>query len=327
MKKLVSASGIAFLVWASGFLAASTCVAAAPYPSRPVRIITTSVPGSPTDVIARVVGTHLTKLLGQQIVVENRGGAGGQIAAELTAKATPDGYTLFSSSDGPMAIIPAIKRHLSYDPLKDFEPVAFSAFNNYILVVNPALPVRSVAELVKLARSEPGKLRYGSAGVGSPNHLGMEQFKLKAGIDLVHVPYKGGPLAVVDLLAGQIDLMLAGPASLPHIKTGRLRAIAVPSGQRSELMPDLPAIAETIPGVDVRTWEALFAPAHTPKAILDRLHQEITQYLNQPETKRLLALQGLSVAAMTRGELRELVKGDIRKHTELVRAIKMPLLD
>ncbi len=327
MKKSISALRIVFVLLPAGLLTVLNGAFAAPYPSKPVRIITTSLPGSATDVPARAVANGLTELWGQQFIVDNRPGAGGQIAAELAAKATPDGYTIFFSSDGPIAIIPAIKRHLPYDPLKDFEPVAFGDFNNYILVVNPALPVHSVSDLMALARSKPGKLSYGSAGVGSPNHLGMELFKLKAGIDLVHVPYKGGPAATTDLLAGQIELAMLGPPSIPHVKAGRLRAIAVPSAKRSELMPDLPPIAETVPGVDVRTWGAFFAPAGTPKAILDKLHQEITRQLNLPETKKLLASQGLSVEAMTRDELRALVKTDIKKYVDLVRAIKMPLLD
>ena len=312
------------LVIGFGFLTAVSSASAASYPSRPVRIIATSLPGSPTDVAARVVGNSLTELWGQQFIVDNRSGAGGQIAAEITAKATPDGYTIMISSDGPVAISPALKRKLPYDPLKDFEPLAFAAFNDYILIVNPTLLVYSVSDLVKLARSKPGGLRYGSAGVGSPNHLGMELFKQKAGIDLVHVPYKGGPAAIIDLLAGQIELMFAGPPSIPHVKAGRLRAIAVPSAKRSALMPDLPSIAETIPGVDVRTWGAFFAPAGTPKAILDKLHQEITRQLNLPQTVKLMASQGLRVEAMTRSELREMLKADIQKYTELVRALKIP---
>ncbi len=218
-----------------GCLAALNCVFAASYPSKPVRIITASLPGSATDVPARLVASRLTELWGQQFIVDNRGGAGGQIATELAAKATPDGYTLFFSSDGPITIIPALKRNLPYDPLKDFEPLAFGDFNNYILMVNPKLPVHTVSDLVALARSKPG--------------------------------------------------------------------------------------------VDVRTWGAFFAPAGTPKAILDKLHDEITRQLNSPETKKLLASQGLSVEAMTRSELRDLVKADIKKYTELVRAIKMPLTD
>jgi len=313
-------------VWL-GFLAALNCSFAASYPSRPVRIITTSLPGSATDVPARAVASRLTEIWGQQFIVDNRPGAGGQIAAEIAAKATPDGYTLFFTSDGPLAIIPAIKRRLPYDPLKDFEPVAFADFNNCILVVNPALPVHSVSDLVRLATSKPGRLRYGSAGIGSPNHMGMELFKLKAGLDLVHVPYKGGPAATTDLLAGHIEVAMLGPPSIPHVKAGKLRAIAVPSAKRSELMPELPPIADTVPGVDVRTWGAFFAPAGTPKAILSKLHREIARVLDLPETRRLLASQGLSVEAMTREELRDLVKADIKKHAGVVRAIKMPLID
>ena len=327
MNKLISALRIVFFVGAAGSLAALNCAIAASYPSKPVRIITTSLPGSATDVPARAVANRLTEVWGQQFIVDNRPGAGGQIAAEIASKTTPDGYTIFFSSDGPIAIIPAIKRRLPYDPLKDFEPVAFGDFNNYVLVVNPRLPVHSVSDLLALAKRNPGKLSYGSAGVGSPNHMGMELFKFKAGIDLVHVPYKGGPAATTDLLAGQIDLAMLGPPSIPHIKAGRLRALAVPSAKRSEFLPDLPSIAETVPGVDVRTWGAFFAPAGTPKAILDKLHREITRQLNLPETKSLLALQGLSVEAMTRGELRALLRADTKKYVDLVRAIKMPLLD
>ena len=314
------------LIWL-GLLAALNGAFAASYPSKPVRMIVISLPGSPNDVIARVVGNRLTALWGQQFIVDNRAGAGGQIAMELAAKASPDGYTLVNSGDGPMAISPAIKRNLPYDPLKDFEPVAFTAFTDYILVVIPTLPVQSVSDLVKLARSRPGKLRYGSAGVGITNHLGMELFKLKAGIDLIHVPYKGGPAVVADLLAGQVELAMVGPPSIPHVKAGRLRAIAVPGARRSELMPDLPTIAETIPGVDVRSWSAFFAPAGTSKAIVDRLHQEITRHLSSPDTKKLLASQGLSVQAMTRDELRDLVKADIQKYADLVKTLKMPLLE
>ncbi len=310
-----------------GFLAAVNCAFAASYPSKPVRILVVSLPGSPNDLTSRVVGNHLTELWGQQFIVDNRSGAGGQIAMELAAKASPDGYTIVNSGDGPMAISRAIKRNLPYDPLKNFEPVAFTAFTDYILVVNPSLPAHSVPDLVALAKSKPGKLRYGSAGVGFTNHLGMELFKIKAGIDLVHVPYKGGPAVVADLLAGQIELAMLGPPSIPHINAGKLRAIAVPGAKRTELMPDLPTIAETIPGVDVRTWGAFFAPAGTPKAILDKLHQEITRRLNQPETRKLLASQGLSVEAMTRGELRALLKADIQKYADLVNALKMPLLE
>ncbi len=327
MAKFLSALGIVFFIGASGFLAGSNCALAATYPSRPVRIIVTSLPGSPNDVVARVVGNRLTELWGGQFIVDNRAGAGGQIAMEIAAKASPDGYTLVNSSDGSMAISPAIKRNLPYDPLKDFEPVAFTAFNDYILVVNPTLPVHSVSDLVALAKREPGKLRYGSGGVGFPNHFGMELFKLKAGIDLIHVPYKGGPAATVDLLAGQIELAMLGPPAIPHVKAGKLRAIAVPGAQRSELMPDLPTVAETIPGVDVRTWSAFYAPAGTPKAILDKLHDEITRQLNQPETKKLLASQSLRVKAMTRGELRDFLKADIKKYADLVNTLKMPPLD
>lgn len=321
----IFASRIVF-IWL-GLLAALNCAFGASYPSRPVRIVVVSLPGSPNDLTSRVVGNHLTELWGQQFIVDNRSGAGGQIAMELAAKASPDGYTIVNSGDGPMAISPAIKRNLPYGPLKDFEPVAFTAFTDYILVVNPSLPVHSLPDLVALAKSRPGKLRYGSAGVGFTNHLGMELFKLKAGIDLVHVPYKGGPAVVADLLAGQIELAMLGPPSIPHVKAGKLRAIAVPGAKRTELMPDLPTIAETIPGVDVRTWGAFFAPAGTPKAILDKLHQEITRKLNQPDTKKLLASQGLSVEAMTRGELRDLLKTDIKKYADLVNALKMPLLE
>ncbi|MPZ46103.1 MAG: tripartite tricarboxylate transporter substrate binding protein [Betaproteobacteria bacterium] len=319
----VSSIALAALVLAAG----ADWAFSASYPARPVRIITTSLPGSATDVPARAVADRLTQLWGQQFVVDNRPGAGGRIAVELASKATPDGHTLLLTSDGPMAIGPAIKRRLPYDPLSDFAPVAFADFNNYILVVNPALTAHSVAELVNLARSRPGALRYGSAGLGSPNHMGMELFKLKAGIDVVHVPYKGGPAATIDLLAGRIELAMLGPPAIPHVKAGRLRAIAVPGARRSELMPELPTIADTVPGVDVRTWGAFFAPAGTPEPILSKLHREITRVLSLPETRKLFAAHGLSVEAMTREELWELLKADMRKHAEVVRTLKLPLLD
>lgn len=294
---------------------------AAQWPQRPIRIITTSLPGSATDVAARAVATRLTEIFGQQFIVDNRPGAGGQIAVELAVRAAHDGYTLLFASDGPLAISPAI-RDVPYDPRRDLEPVAFTAFNEYMLVVHPALPVSSVAELVKLAKASPGKLRYGSAGMGSPNHLGMELFKLKAGMDVTHVPYKGGPAATADLLAGQIDIAMLGPPAIPHVFAGRLKAIAVPRARRSELMPELPTISETVAGVDVRTWGAFFAPAGTARATLDRLHSEITRELGTPALRKTLASQGLRVELMSRADLGHMLEADLRKYREVAQALK-----
>lgn len=308
------------LTLAYGFAAGG--VGAASYPVRPVRIITTSLPGSATDVAARAIAARLTEHWGQQFIVDNRAGAGGQIAAELASRAAPDGYTLFFTSDGPLAISPAMRRNVPYDPLKDFEPVAFAAYNEYILVVHPSVPATSVAELVKLAKASPGKLRYGTAGVGSPNHMGMELFKLRAGIDITHVPYKGGPAATADLVAGHIEVAMLGPPSIPHVKAGRLRAIAAPSSRRAERMPELPPIADTVPGVDVRTWGAFFAPAGTPPALLDTLHAEINRALGEAATRKLFASQGLRVEAMERMELGRLLAADIRKHREVAKALE-----
>lgn len=317
---------LSFLACGAAVLAAcavgsATSAQAAPWPQRPIRIITTSLPGSATDVAARAVATRLTEIFGQQFIVDNRPGAGGQIAVELTVRAAPDGYTLLFTSDGPVAISPAM-RELPYDPRRDLAPVAFTAFNEYMLVVHPALPAASVADLVKLAKASPGKLRYGSAGMGSPNHMGMELFKLKAGIDVIHVPYKGGPAATADLLAGQIDLAMLGPPAIPHVQAGRLKAIAVPRARRSELMPELPTISETVAGVDVRTWGAFFAPARTPRATLDRLHAEITRELGTPALRKMLASQGLRVELMSRAELGRLLEADLRKHREVAEALK-----
>ena len=297
-------------------------VDAAQYPERPVRIITTSLPGSATDVAARAVAARLSESLGQQFIVDNRPGAGGQIAAELAVRATPDGYTLLFTSDGPVAISAAMRR-LPYDPLKDLAPLAFVAFNEYVLVVHPALPVSSPADLVRLAKASPGKLRYGSAGVGSPNHMGMELFKLRAGIDIVHVPYKGGPAVTADLVAGNIDVAMLGPPAIPQIKAGRLRAIAVPGANRSGLMPELAPINDTVPGVDVRTWGAFFAPARTPAATLDRLHTEITRAVGTPAMRKLLGSQGLRVEPMSRVEFGRVLEADLQKHREVAKALKM----
>ena len=294
---------------------------AAAWPQRPVRIITTSLPGSATDVAARAVAIRLSDVFAQQFIVDNRPGAGGQIAVELAARAAADGYTLLFTSDGPLAISPALRK-LPYDPRKDLEPLAFIAFNEYMLVVHPTLPASSVGELVKLAKGSPGKLRYGSAGMGSPNHMGMELFKLKAGIDVTHVPYKGGPAATADLLGGQIDVAMLGPPAIAHVKAGRLRAIAVPGARRSELMPELPPISDTVPGVDVRTWGAFFAPAGTPRATLERLHTEIARELGTPALRKLLADQGLRVEVMSRTDLGRLLAADLRKHSEVAQALK-----
>ncbi len=236
------------------------------YPSKPVRVILASPAGGTPDVVARMVAPGLSSQLGQQFVIDNRGGAGGLIATELTAKAAPDGYTLFIGGPGSLTIIPHMRQHMPYDTLKDLAPVSLIAIGPYLLITHPSVPVRTVKELIALAKAEPGKLNYASAGNGAANHLAMELFKSLAGVNITHVPYKGAPLAVTDLIAGNANLMLNSiPPVLHHIKAGRLKLLAVSSAKRSSQLPDVPTVSEAgVPGYEFVTWFGLLAPARTP---------------------------------------------------------------
>ena len=283
------------------------------YPSHPIRLIVPFAAGGAADAVARIVGKRIGDALGQTVVVEDRGGGGGIIGAELVKNSDPDGYTLLLGQSGPISINPGIYSKLSYDPEKDFAPISMTTAYPYVLVVNPSLGVKTVAELVTLARSKPGQLNYGTAGVGVSNHLATELFDGRAGIRMTHIPYRGTSLAVADLIAGQVQVVFADPVSaLAHVKAGTLIALAVTSKERSPVAPDVPTIAESgYPGFDAIAWHGILAPSGTPPAIVNRLNAEIVKALKDPETVKLIEAQAIQVVGNSPQAFADFIKRDI----------------
>ncbi|MES2535618.1 MAG: tripartite tricarboxylate transporter substrate binding protein [Pseudomonadota bacterium] len=263
------------------------------YPSKPVRVVVPYPPGGPTDIAARIVAQKLSENMRQSFVVENRPGATGMIGTDLVAKATPDGYTLLVNAS-VQVIYPSLFAKMAFDPIKDFSPVTVLAQGPLVLLVNPDLPVKSVKDLVALAKSKPGKLQFGSSGNGAATHLSAEAFKILAGVDMQHITYKGSTPALTDVMGGHVQLMFDSmSSSLPFIKAGKLRALAVTTAVRSPAMPDLPTIAEAgVPGYDLSTWYGLWAPAGTPKDIVSKLSTEVAKILKTPEVREKLAALG-----------------------------------
>jgi tripartite-type tricarboxylate transporter receptor subunit TctC len=280
----------------SFFLAAGA--AAQDYPARPVTIVVPQAAGGANDILGRIVAQQLSQSLGQQFVVENRVGAGGNIGTAATAKAPRDGYTLLFTISAAHAVNPTLYAQPGFDPVKDFDPVMLVATVPFLLVVNQTVPASSVAELIALAKKEPGKIAYGSSGNGTTNHLLGEMFKSMAGVDMLHVPYRGGGPALTDLLAGQVPVMFDTLAtSIEHIRAGKLRALAVTSATRSNVLPEIPAVAEFVPGYEAIGWQGLGAPRGTPAAIIDRLNKEINAGLADPQIKARIADLGYTVFA------------------------------
>jgi tripartite-type tricarboxylate transporter receptor subunit TctC len=293
----------------------------APYPDKPVRVVVAWPPGGLVDVLGRVLAEKLQASLGQPFVIENRAGAGGVIGADLVAKAPPDGYTLLLSTSA-LNMNAAMQQKLPFDVQADFQPVVVAATAPSILVVRNDLPVHNVRELIALAKSEPGKLTYASAGNGTPAHLSAELFKTMTGTDMVHVPYKGAPPAMVDQIAGRVDFHFANATvALPHIKTGKIRALAVTSATRSPLVPDIPTMAEAgVPGFEADQWIGFLAPRGTPKPVVDRLAGAITHALAQPDVKAALAKQGMDVVTDSTPErFTGFMKQDLAKWTDVVK--------
>jgi tripartite-type tricarboxylate transporter receptor subunit TctC len=294
-------------------LAAGGPVLADDYPTHPIRLIVPFAAGGAADSVARIVGKRVGDALGQTVVVEDRGGGGGIIGTEIVRNSDADGYTLLLGQSGPISINPGIYPKLPYDPEKDFVPISMTTAYPYVLVVNPSLGVKTVAELVALARSKPGQLNYGTAGVGASNHLLTELFDGKAGIKMTHIPYRGTSLAVADLISGQVQVVFADPVSaLAQVRAGTLTALAVTSKDRSPVAPDLPTIAESgYPGFDAIAWHGILAPAGTPPAIIDRLHAEIVKALKDPETIKLIEAQAIQVVGNTPQAFAGFIKQDI----------------
>jgi len=301
-------------------VAAVPGVAAQNYPTKPVRMIVPFTPGSATDLLARRVAPKMSDNWNQQVVVDNRGGGGGTLGASIVAKATPDGYTLLVHSIA-FAMNAALYSKLPYDPLKDFAPVSQIVISTSLLVVAPTLGVKSVKELIALAKQKPGQLTFGTSGVGSGTHLNGEQFRFAAGIDVVHVPYKGVPEPLIDTIAGRIDYFLSPlvPA-LPFIRDGRLLALAVSTAQRTSVLPDVPTIAEAaLPGYEFQAWFGVFAPAGTPRPVVDQISREIARIVYLPDIKKQFLNQGEEGKPSTPEEFTRFIRAEIEKYSKVVK--------
>jgi len=290
------------------------------WPAKPIRLILPFPPGGGTDILGRLVAERLAASLGQPVVIDNRGGAGGNLGAAEAAKAAPDGYTLLLAAT-TLAISKTLYSKLPYDPVRDLAPISLVATVSNVMVTHPTVPARTLQEFIALAKSRPGEMNFGSGGNGTSNHLGCELFNMLAGVKLVHVPYKGVNLAMNDLLAGNIQLVVIGiPAPAPFIKAGKLRALAVVAPQRSSALPDVPTVAEAgLPGYDVTTWYGLFAPAATPRPIITRLNQETVRILHSPEMGERLAAMGTDARTSTPDEFAAYLREEIAKWGDVVK--------
>ena len=296
------------------------------FPVKPIRFVVPFAPGGGTDLIARAIGQRLTDALGQPVVVDNRAGAGGVIGADLVAKAAPDGYTIVLGSPGPLTINPNLRPSIPYR-LKDFAPITLATISPFVLVVNPALPVASVKELIALAKSKPGALNFGSGGNGSVAHLAGEQFKALAGVQITHVPYKGSNPSIIDLIGGQLQLVIDNlPVLVLHVRSGRLKALAVGIKRRSALLPDVPTMIEAgVPGYEASTAFGVLAPAGTPRAIIARLNREIVTILRAPDLIERFAGLGLEAVGSTPDQYAEHLRAELAKHGKLIKAIGLKL--
>src|SRR5688572_7132 len=301
--------------FAGGALAQGT------YPSKPVRLIVAFPPGGSTDIIARLVGQKLGERLNQQVVIDNRGGAGGTIGTEIAARANPDGYTLTMGTTSTHVIAAGVYSKLKYDPLKDFEPITLVATTPYLLVLNPTVKANTLKEFIALAKSQPGKLNYASAGTGTTTQLAMEMLKTAAGIDVVHVPFNGNAPANTATIGGQVQALFGSmPAVLAQAKAGRLRPIAVGTPKRSPALPDVPTVAENgFPGFDASLWLGFFAPKGTPAPILKRLHTELVAIAQSPEMKEQFERNGAEPITNTPAEFGQLVKTEIDKYVKVIK--------
>jgi tripartite-type tricarboxylate transporter receptor subunit TctC len=298
------------LVVVIALVLAGSALAQGTYPSRPITLVVGFAPGGGTDITARTIAKKLGEYLGQQIVVDNRAGAGGSIAADIVARANPDGYTIMLGTVGSLAVAQHLNSRLPYDPLRDFAPISMAVVFANVLVVNAGEPVTTLAEYVQLANSRPGGLPYGSSGIGGAGHLAGELFKLVAKANLVHVSYKGGGPAMTDLVGGQVpSLFASAPSAVPHVKSGKIRALATTGAKRSASFPDVPTIAELgYPGYEATNWYAFVAPARTPKEIVERLNREIVKTLNTPETRDQFLRQGEEPSPSTPEELAKVME-------------------
>jgi tripartite-type tricarboxylate transporter receptor subunit TctC len=304
-------------------LACSQLALAQQYPNRPIRMLVGYPPGGPADVTARLFAPSLSEALGQQVVVDNRSGAGGTVAAVTLARAEPDGYTISIMANGELAISPNLRK-VAYDSVRDFAPVSRIGVNQLVLVVHPSVQAKSVGELVALAKRAPGTVNFASAGNGSTAHLAGELFKSLAAIDIVHVPYKGAGPAMTDLIGGQVHMLITGyPGALPHIKSGKLRALGVTGSKRLAAAPELPTIGETVKGYECTSSYGVMLPARTPRAIVERLHKETAAIVKKPDVREKLVALGFDPEGGTPAEYAAQIKSEMAKWAKVVKMAKV----
>lgn len=291
------------------------------FPERPIRFIAANQPGGGLDITARAIAPKLSAAFGQQVIVDNRAGAAGSIASDIVAKSTPDGYTIMVASLGGLAVNTNLYRGLTYHPLRDLAPITWATSGSNVLVVHPSVPAKSVQELIALAKAQPDKLSYGSSGAGNAGHLAGELFNGMAGIKMVHIPYKGGAPAMIDLLAGQIQLIFSSaPTAVPQVKAGRIRGLAVTTARRSLILPELPTIAEAgLPGFEADNWYGVVTTMKTPRAVIDRLNTEIVRALHTADVKQLLFAQGLEVRTSTPQEFGAYMRSEFDKWARVIK--------
>lgn len=316
MHRLISLSALAVV------LAAVPALHAQQYPSKPIRIIIPFPPGDSLDTMSRLIAPALMERLGQNIVVDNRAGAAGQLGLDLAAHAAPDGYTLVGGQGGNLVVQPHTYKKLPYDPLRDFAPVAISTTNFLALVINPNLPYKSLKDLIAYGKANPGKLSFASNGEGGFPHMAIEMLRVQAGFDYLHVPYKGSVQILTEIMGARVDATILGIGSLtPYIRAGRVRLLAVTSPTRAELFPDVPAVAEVLPGYDSRGWFGYLAPARTPAKIVALLNQEINRAMMMPDVREKLTAIGLTVVAETPESFAQTLRSDYEKYGKLIRTI------
>ena len=314
-------TGAALLAALVAFAPVAVRAQADAYPSKPIRFILPFPPGGGTDILGRLLAERLARRLAQPVVIENRGGAGGNVGAEAAARSAPDGYTIVLVAPS-LAISPSLYKKLAYDPVKDFAPVSLVATVPNVMVTNPSIPAKTLSDFIALAKSKPGAMNFGSGGNGTSNHLAGELFNIVAGVRLVHVPYKGVNLAMNDVMSGDVQLVIIGiPAAAPHIKAGKLRALAVIDSKRAAALPDVPTAAEAgLKDFDVTTWYGVLAPAGTPRPIVTRLNAEIVAVMNSSEMKERLATMATEPVTSTPEEFGDLIRREIVKWAKVVRA-------
>lgn len=308
---------LALAVGASGIAAQAQA-----WPARPVHITVANTAGSSPDVLARYLGTRLGETWKQPVVIDNRVGAGGIVAADAIAKSSPDGYALLVGADGPITILPNLQAGLPYDALRDLVPVVSLGKIDFVLVAHPKTGFKTLKDLVQAAKAQPGKYNYASAGNGSPQQLGMELLKQRAGIYVTHIPYRGGPLGMQDVIAGQVDVMFIalGPA-LPHIRSGRLVALAVSGDERQPLLPEVPMVADTYPGFRSGTWFGLFAPARTPQAVIDTISADAGRIVREPKVRSDLAAQGIQATGLAQQPFARQVAVEYERYARIVNEV------